>query len=79
MRDVGHERIIRVGVAQQRADREEHLRDSERGTPLLLENVEANATVRIDVRVVDPRCEVNFWWLERVVGGEVDVEEVDAA
>ena len=33
--DLGDERIIGVGVGQQRADREEHLRDSESGRPLI--------------------------------------------
>ena len=44
-------------------------------TPLVSQNVEADATVRVDVRVVDARSEVNLRRLERVVCGEVDGEE----
>ena len=77
--DVGHERIIGVGIGQERADGKKHLGDGECGAPLLLENVEANTTVRINVRVIDACREVDLWWLERVIGGEVNVEEVDTA
>ena len=78
MSNVGHEWVIRIGIRQQGADREQDLGDSECGAPLLFENVEADATVRVDVRVVDPRREVQLWRLERVVTGENNVEEVDA-
>ena len=70
--DFGHERVVRVGVSQQRADRQEHLGDSEGRRPLILQDVQANATVRIDVRVVNSRSEVALGWLERVVSGEVN-------
>ena len=77
--DLGHERVIRVSVSQQGADGEEHLRDGERGRPLILQDVQANGTVRVDIGVVDSSCEVNLGRLEGVIGGEVDVEEVDTA
>ena len=76
--DVGDKRIIWVGVAEEGADGQQDLGDSESRTPLIFQNVEANATVRVDVRVVNPSCEVTLWGLERVIGGEVDVEEVHA-
>lgn len=53
VRDLRHERVVRVRVAQQRADREEHLGQSERRGPLLLEDVEADRALRVDVGVVD--------------------------
>ena len=77
--DGRHQWVIRVGVRQQGADGEEDLRDGESGTPLILQNVEADATVRIDVRVVDSGCEVALRGLERVIRGEVDVQEVNTA
>ena len=51
--DLRHQRVVRVRVAQQRADREEHLGERERGRPLLLEDVEADGALGVDVGVVD--------------------------
>ena len=48
-------------------------------TPLVSEDVKANTAVAVDVWVVDAGCEVDLWWLERVVCGEVDGEEEDTA
>ena len=77
MSDLWHQRIIGVGVCQQGADGKEDLGDGEGGTPLLLENVEADASVRVDVRVIDTSSKVELWRLERVIGREVDVQEVN--
>mmetsp|Transcript_11481 Transcript_11481/g.34269 ORF Transcript_11481/g.34269 Transcript_11481/m.34269 type:complete len:229 (-) Transcript_11481:12-698(-) len=55
------------------------LGDRERGRPLALQDVEADATVAVDVAVVNLRREGHLWRLEGVVGGEVDVQEKDAA
>ena len=46
--------------------------DSEGGAPLVAQDVQADATVRVDVRVVDTGGEVNLRRLEGVVGREVD-------
>ena len=62
--DLGHERIIRVGVSQQRADRQKNLGNGQGGRPLILEDVEANRTVRVDVRVVNFRSELQLRGLE---------------
>mmetsp|Transcript_4025 Transcript_4025/g.12001 ORF Transcript_4025/g.12001 Transcript_4025/m.12001 type:complete len:201 (+) Transcript_4025:1624-2226(+) len=78
-RNLGHERVVRVGIGQQRTDRKQHLGDRERGRPLALQDVEADATVAVDVAVVNLRREGHLWRLEGVVGGEVDVQEKDAA
>jgi hypothetical protein len=74
--DLGHERIVGVGVGQQGADREQHLRDREGGGPLILQDVETDRSVRVDVGVVDSSCEGNLRRLEWVVRGEVYVQEV---
>lgn len=40
--------------------------------PLVSKNVQTNTAVRVDVGMVDSSCEVDLWWLERVVCGEMD-------
>ena len=53
--------------------------NSEGWTPLVTQDVEADAAVGVDVGVVDAGGEVDLWRLEGVVGGEVDGEEEDTA
>jgi len=53
--------------------------NGQRRAPLVTQDVQANATVRVDVRVVDAGCEVNLGRLEGIVCGEVNSEEEDAA
>ena len=77
--DVGHERIVRVGIGQQGADREEHLGDSERGRPLVLEDVQTDAAVGVNVGMVNLSDELELWRLEGVIRGEVDVQEEHTA
>ena len=57
VRNLRHERIVGVRVRQERADREQHLADRQRRRPLILEDIEANTTTRVDVRVINPRRE----------------------
>ena len=51
------------------------LANGERWTPLVSQNIQADASVRVDVGVVDAGSEVDFRGLKRVVGREVDCEE----
>jgi hypothetical protein len=44
--------VVRVRVGEERADGEEDLGYGQCRTPLLLEDVKANAAIRVDVRVV---------------------------
>jgi hypothetical protein len=74
-----NKRIIWVGISQKWTNWKEHLGDSESGAPLVLENIQANATVWIDVRVVDSGSKVAFRWLEWVVSWEVDVQKEDTS
>jgi hypothetical protein len=53
--------------------------DGQGGAPLVTQNVQADAAVGVDVGVVYAGGEVDFGRLERVVGGEVNGEEEDAA
>jgi hypothetical protein len=55
------------------------LGDGQSRAPLVSQNVQADATVGVDVGVVDAGREVDLRWLEGVVGREVDREEEDAA
>lgn len=41
---------------------------------MILKDIQADASVGVDVRVVDLGGELDFGWLEGVVGGELDVE-----
>jgi hypothetical protein len=77
--DLGHQRVIRVGVCEHRADRKEYFRDCQSRAPLVTQDVETNASVGVDVGVVDASAEVDLGRLERVVGREVDCEEEDAS
>ena len=71
LRDAPDERVVGVRVREQRADGEQHLGDGERGRPLLLQDVQADAPLRVHVRVVHLCLEVHLRGLERVVGGEL--------
>lgn len=53
--------------------------NGQRRAPLVTQDVQADATVRVDVRVVDAGCEVDLGRLEGVVCGKVDGEEEDTA
>ena len=76
--DLGHERIIWVGVSQQRADGEQNLGDGEGGRPLVFEDVEADGSIAVDVHVINFGRERDLGRLEGVVGWEMDVEEEHA-
>ena len=46
--------LTRVAVGQQRADGQEDLGDGEGGTPVVLQDVQADHPLAVDVAVVDP-------------------------
>lgn len=54
-------------------------RNGESRTPLVSQDVQADAAVRVDVGVVDAGGEVDLGGLEGVVGREVDGKEEDTA
>ena len=54
-------------------------RDRERRAPLVPQYVQTDTAIAVDIRVVDASGEVDFRWLEWVVGWEVDCKEEDAA
>lgn len=46
--------------------------DRQGRTPLVSENVQADAAIGIDIWVIDASREVDFGWLERVIGWEMN-------
>lgn len=46
---------------------------------MIPQDVQTDAAIAVDVWVIDAGGEVDLWGLERVVCGEVDGEEEDAA
>lgn len=79
VRDLGHKRIVRVGVCEHRANGEQHFRDSESRAPLVSQDVQTDAAVGVDVGVIDASGEVDLGRLEGVVGREVNGKEEDTA
>lgn len=77
-RDFLFERMIRVGVSEERADREKNFSDAQCRRPCRVENVQADLSIQIDVRMIDFCSEFDFGSLEGVVGGEVDGQEEDS-
>ena len=63
VRDLRHQRVVRVWVRQQRADGEQHLGDGQRRAPLVLEDVQADVAVAVDVRVEHLRLEHHLFCL----------------
>ena len=43
--------------------------------PLWTKNIQTNAAIAVDVRMVNACCEGDFWWLEGIVSWEMDCEE----
>ena len=77
--DLRHEGIIWVGVGQQRTEREQNFGDRKCGRPLVLEDVEADASVWINVAVVDSGRKCTLGWFKWVVSWEANVDEEDTA
>lgn len=77
--NVWHQRVIGIGIRQEGADREQDLADRQSRAPLILENIKTDASVGIDVAVVDPGGKVNLGRLEGVIGRKVNIEKKDAA
>ena len=67
-----HERIIGVRIGKQAANAKQDLANRQRRRPLVSQNVEADAPVRVDIRVVDLGLEGHLGRLEGVVGREGD-------
>mgnify|MGYP006889531655 CR=1 FL=1 len=76
--DLGVLRIIRLGRAHERLQRDESCANREGRRPLILENIKADgSSLRADIRVPNLRLELHLGRLERVVWRNyyVDVED----
>ena len=73
--NVRNQRIVRIGVRQQRANTQQNFTDRQCWTPLVLENIETNAAVRVDVTVVDACGKVNFGRLQSHCGRAQQIRE----
>merc|ERR1712087_90098 len=65
--DVGYQRVFGIRIGEQRAYRQQHFGNGERGRPLVFEDVQADASLVIDVAVVDFRRELDLWRFEGIV------------
>jgi len=70
-----HQGVRGVAVSKQGTDTQQDLRYSESRTPVVFQNVETNDALGVDVAMVDPGPEDNFWWFEWVVRGKMYVQE----
>lgn len=78
--NVGHQRIIRVGLLQQRHQRLQHLANACCWLPLVvLQQGNADGALLINVGVVHLGQELDLWRLEGIVGGEYNIQLEDAA
>jgi hypothetical protein len=73
-----YKRVIRVGVGKEGADRQENFRDCQSRAPLLLQNVQAYTSIRVNVWVVHLGLKVDLRRLERIVRREMDFDKKDA-
>lgn len=48
-------------------------------TPLILKDIQTYATIRIDIWMVYSCDEGNLWWLERIICGEVNIQEENSS
>jgi len=79
VRNLRHKGIIGVRVRQHGADRKENFGNSQSRAPLVSKNIETDATIAVDIRVVDSSREVDFRGLEGVIRRELDLQEEDAS
>lgn len=74
MRYIRHQRIGWVRVRKETQNTEKHLGDRECRTPLTLQNIKADATRCVDIRMIDFRFESDDWRLEWIIGGKINAE-----
>jgi len=74
VRNLGDKGIIRVGIGQQGTDREQDLGDRQSRAPLLLENIEAYASIAVDIRMEDLSLERYLRGFEGVIRRKMNVD-----
>lgn len=73
------QKLTRIAIGQQRADRQQHLGNGQRRRPVVLQNVQTDDALAVDVAVVDAGAERDLRRLERILGRKVNVQKEDAA
>ena len=73
--NIWNQRVIRVGIGEKTANRKQHLANSQGRTPLILQNVQTNTSIRVDVTVVDASCKMHLRRLEWIVRRKVNIEK----
>ena len=77
--NIRHKRIIGVRVGEEGANTEQHLAYGEGRTPLILEDVETDASIRVNVAVINAGGEMDLGGFEGIVSGEVNIQEENTA
>lgn len=77
--NIRDKRIIGIGIGEEGANTEQHLRYSKGWAPLVLENIEANSPIGVDVTMINARGEMHLGGFEGVVCREVNVEEENSS
>ena len=70
-----HQGVVRVGISQKRANGQQYFRNCQRRAPLILQNVKADATVVVNVGMIDFSVKFDFRWFEGIVCRKANVEE----
>ena len=71
--------VVWVGLSQERGNAEKDLGYSKCWAPIILENVNADGSSRVDVAMIDSRAKCHFRWLERIILWKRNVEIENAA
>ena len=79
MGHLGPKGIIRIRIGEQGQNRQQHLRYSQCRRPLVFQNIQTDHTTRIDIRMIDPRVEIDLGGLKGIIAREVDRELKDPA
>jgi len=73
-----HQWVIWIRLVEQAANRKEYLADGQGGTPIVLQNVQANATLSVHIAMIDFGDKTDLWWFERIIGWELEFKIEDA-
>jgi len=73
--NVWNQWIIWVGVSEKGTDWQEDFANGQSRTPLILQDIQADTSIRVNVAVINTSGEVNLGWLEGIIGGEVNIQE----
>ena len=73
------ERVVRVGLNEQEHESENDGIDTEHGSPVVFQDIEADISLQVNVRVVDLGLTLAFGRIIRVVGADLESKDVFSA